>query len=76
MDACDDLGLGDHQEIVVALNILRDVGKALAAIVRFFQLMALNQSAHAAVQNMYTLLHVLFQSRNSLLALLNQVVVV
>ena len=76
MDACDDFRLSDHQKIVVTLDVLTDVSKTFASIIGFFQLMTLDECAHAAIKNMNTLLHILLQGRDSLLTLLDQVVVV
>ena len=55
----NDLRLGDNQQVVVAFDVLADIGKPLTAVICFFQLMALNKSTHAAIKYMNALLHVL-----------------
>ncbi len=51
MNAGDHLGPGEHEQIVVAFQIARMITEALAAEVRFRQLVALNHRAHRAVED-------------------------
>ena len=64
----NDVWLSDDQQIVVAFDLLRDVGEALTTVVFFFQLVALNQSAHAAVEHMNALHQILSEAGDTLLA--------
>ena len=50
MDVANNLRLGDGKQVVVALQLRRPVGEALAAIIGFLQLVALNHRAHRAVE--------------------------
>ena len=47
----DDLGLGQHQQVVGAPQVARVVGEALAAEVGLGQLVALDDRAHGAVEH-------------------------
>ena len=51
VDLTDDGRLGQDQQVVVPLEILGEVGEALAAIVGLRELVALDHGAHAAVQD-------------------------
>jgi len=51
MNAGDDLRAGEHQQVVVALEVLRVVEEALAAVVRLAQLLLLDHRAHRAIQD-------------------------
>ena len=51
VDFADDLRLRERQEIVVALEVAREILEALAAIAGFVQFVALDHGAHGAVQN-------------------------
>jgi hypothetical protein len=51
MDACDDLGLRDRQQIIVAAQIAAPVDKTLTSKIRLGQPMPLNHRAHGTVQN-------------------------
>ncbi len=51
VDAADDRRLGQHQQVVVALQVMRMLGQARAAIVGFLQAVALDHGAHRAVEN-------------------------
>ncbi len=52
MDILDDLGLGEHEEIIVAFHVVaRPVGKAGTAIVGLLQFVALDHGAHGPVDN-------------------------
>ena len=62
VDGFDDFGLGQHQQIVVALEVAVPVGKTLAAIIRLGQLVALDHGAHRAVQDENALLQELFDA--------------
>ena len=64
----NDVRLSQYQQVIIAFNILSDVSKATASVVFFFELVTLNQSAHAAIQNVNTLLQIDFQAGNTLLA--------
>ena len=50
MDGTDDLRLGERQKIVIAFEIVRKIGEARAAIIRFVELVALDHGAHGAIQ--------------------------
>ena len=51
VDAGDDLGLGQHQEVVLATQVAGMVGEALAAEVGLGQLVTLDERAHRAVEH-------------------------
>ncbi len=51
MDGLDDLGLGQAQQVVVALQVLRPVLEPLAAKGSFVQLVGLDHGPHRAVEN-------------------------
>ena len=51
VDLCDDCGLRQHQQVVVALHALAVSCKALAAECRLIELVALDHGAHAAVDD-------------------------
>ena len=51
MDAGDHRRAGQHQQIVVALEVFRVVEEALAAVVRLAQLLLLDHRAHRAIQD-------------------------
>ncbi len=51
MDLGDDLGLGQDQEVVVALEIARMIFEAIATIARLIELIALNHGAHGTIEN-------------------------
>ncbi|MNN72146.1 hypothetical protein D3C81_1881540 [compost metagenome] len=54
MNRGDNLRLAQHQQVVVAFQIARPVGKALAAEIVFTQTITLDHGAHAAVQHQNT----------------------
>jgi hypothetical protein len=60
VDALDDLGLGEHQQVVVALEVLVPVLEAFAAVVGFAQLVALDHGAHRTVEDQDALLQEFF----------------
>ena len=51
MDGADHLGLRQQQQVVVALELLRVVREARAAIVSLRETAALDHGAHGAVQD-------------------------
>jgi hypothetical protein len=51
VDAADHVGPRDAEQVVVALEVLGVAGEALAAIVGFDQLAALDHGAHGAVED-------------------------
>ena len=51
MDGANDVGPGQHQQIVVALELARMVGEALAAEVGLAELVRLDLRAHRAVEH-------------------------
>jgi hypothetical protein len=51
MDAADDAGLGQHQQVVVALEVVRVILEAFAAVVGLLQAVALDHGAHRAVED-------------------------
>ena len=56
MDATNDVGAGEQQQVVVAFQVARVVAEAFAAIVGLLQVVALNHRAHGAVENQQALL--------------------
>ncbi len=68
MDLADDLGLAEHQQIVVALEIVGVVLEALAAIAGLVKLVALNHGAHGAIENEDALARLLVQGCDALVA--------
>ena len=65
VDLADDLGLGEHEEIVVALEIARVLLEARAAIAGLVQLVALDHGAHGAIQDEDALLGFALQRGNA-----------
>ena len=61
VDLAHDLGLGQHQDVVGALQVARVVLEALAAEVRLGQRVALDHRAHRAVEHQDPLAHDLRQ---------------
>ena len=57
MDVGDDLRLGDRQQVVVALEVLTPVGEPGPAVVGLGELVALDEGAHRAVQDL-SLIHI------------------
>ena len=57
VDAADDLRLGQHQQVVVALQVAGPVGKALAPVIRLLQPVPLDHGAHGTVQDQDALGH-------------------
>ena len=51
VDLPDGVGLGQHQKVVVALQVLRPVGEPLASEVRFLQLQVLDLRPHGTVDD-------------------------
>ena len=51
VDFLDDVGSGEREQLVVALDIAREVFEALAPVLRLVQLEALNHGAHGPIQN-------------------------
>ena len=51
MNAFDQLGLGEVEQVVVAFEVLPPVAEVLAAIVRFGQLVLLDHRAHRTVDH-------------------------
>jgi hypothetical protein len=51
VDAADDLGPREHQQLVVPLYVDRVVGEARAAEVRLGELVALDHRAHRAIED-------------------------
>ncbi|MPN27711.1 hypothetical protein SDC9_175145 [bioreactor metagenome] len=56
MDLADHVGAGQHQQVVVALQVVRMVGEARAPIIGFAQPVALDHRAHGAVEDEQALL--------------------
>ena len=61
MDGTDNLRLGKCQKIVIALEVMRKIGKARPAIIRFVELVALDHGAHGAVQQQNAVCEEFFQ---------------
>ncbi len=51
VNRADDFRLGQHQQVVIALDVFVPVGKTGAAIIGFFQLVTLDHGAHRPVKN-------------------------
>ena len=51
VDRGDDVGLGEREQVVVALEVARPVGEALAAVARLGRPVALDRRAHRAVDH-------------------------
>ena len=51
MDPADDLGLGQREQVVVTLQVLRVVGEALAAEVGLVEVLLLEHRAHRPVED-------------------------
>ncbi len=51
LDGGDDVRTAEQQQVVVTPDVARPVGKPFAAVVLFFQLIALDHRAHAAVED-------------------------
>ena len=51
MDGADDVGPREDEDVAVALQVARMIGEALAAEVRFGQLVALDHRPHRAVED-------------------------
>ena len=61
VNVADDLRLGQHQQVIVALDIHMPVGKALATIIRLLEFVALDHGAHGAIQDEDALLEMRLQ---------------
>jgi len=55
MDLGDHRGFGEHQEIVVPLERLRKILKALTPVIFFREFVLLDHGAHGPVQNQHAL---------------------
>ena len=53
MDAGDDIGAGQRQQVVIALEIVLMVGKAFPPVVRILQALGLDHGPHGAVDHQY-----------------------
>jgi len=51
VDLADDLGLRERQQLVVALDVVPEVGEALAAVGRLVEPVALDHGPHRAVED-------------------------
>ena len=51
VDFLDDLRLGQHQQFVVALHVVREVGESRSAVFRLAQLVALDHRTHGAIED-------------------------
>ena len=69
VDALDDVRPGQGQQIVVALQVGRMVGEALATEIGFFQGVALDHGAHGAVQHQNALGENIFEGFGHVLEL-------
>ncbi|MNO64973.1 hypothetical protein D3C76_557120 [compost metagenome] len=61
-DGTDDIRAGQHQQVVVALDVARPVGEAFATVVVLLEAVALDHRAHAAIENQDTLFESLLKS--------------
>jgi hypothetical protein len=56
MNLANDLRLGEHEEVVVSLEILTGpIGESVAAVIGLLQFVLLDHRAHRAVEEDYTL---------------------
>ncbi|MCY1408467.1 hypothetical protein D9M71_237870 [compost metagenome] len=51
LDGTNHVGAGQYQQVVVALDVARPVGEALATIVVLLEAIALDHGTHAAIEN-------------------------
>jgi hypothetical protein len=51
VNRADQIGLGQHQEVVVAFQVVGMRGEAATAVIRLLQPMTLDHRAHGAVEN-------------------------
>ena len=56
MDTVDDFRAGERQQIIVALEIARMIGKTLAAIISLLQVAPLDHRPHRTVKHEQALL--------------------
>ena len=56
MDTVDDFRAGERQQIIVALEIARMIGKTLAAIIGLLQFALLDHRSHRTVKHEQALL--------------------
>jgi hypothetical protein len=68
VDLADDRGLGQHEEIVVALEIVREILETRASVARLVELVALDHGAHGAVEDEDALIGLALQRGNAFLA--------
>ena len=68
VDGADRLRLGQHQQVVVALDQLAVIGEALAAVILLLQLQALDHGAHRTVDDEDALVGGLLECRNAVAA--------
>ena len=61
MDSGDDVRFRQDQQVVIAFEIGSPVGKALAAIIRFFKTIALDHGSHTAIKHQNTFIQLLEQ---------------
>ncbi len=55
MDLADHLRAREHQQVVVALQVLRPVAESLAAVVSLAELVGLDDRAHGAIEHQHAL---------------------
>ena len=51
MDLADHFGTREHQQVVVALQVLGPVAEAIAAVIGLAELVGLDDRAHGAVEH-------------------------
>ncbi len=61
MNIADNPRLGEREQIVVAFEVVRKIGKAAPPIIAFSELVALDHRAHGAIQNQDAPLEQLFE---------------
>ena len=66
MDVFDNIRPGYRKQIVVALDIQMEIGKAFAAVIRFFELIGLNHAPHGAVDDQNAVLEGVLECMNTL----------
>ena len=51
MNAADDIWPGQHQQVVIAFQVVRMFGKALATVIGFLQIVALDHGPHRPIED-------------------------
>ena len=65
MNPGDDIGAGNAEQLIVALDVGMVLREALSAVVRLLQVFGLDHGSHGAVDDQDALLQGLFQGARS-----------